>query len=306
MSQPVVYFRGRLLNESEVALPINDGGFVLGTTVTEQLRTFAGSVFRLDQHLDRLFHSLEIIGVDPGLNREEYAQVILNVAAHNHPLLERNADLAVATFVTPGPYRTMAQGAAPGPVVCVHSYPLPFALWANSYSNGESLAVPAVRQVAISAWPRELKCRSRMHYYLADRQARDIDPHARALLLDGDGFVTEATTASMVIYRSGEGLIMPPPERVLPGISAAAMIDLARELDIPTSNRDLSIDDVASADEVLLASTTCCLLPVVRLNNHPIGTGKPGPVFAKLISAWSEHVGIDIIAQAQQFPVHVG
>jgi branched-subunit amino acid aminotransferase/4-amino-4-deoxychorismate lyase len=137
-----------------------------------------------------------------------------------------------------------------------------------------------------------------MHYYLADRAAAASDPQARALLLDSRGFVAEATTANVLIYREGEGLISPPLTNILHGITLLATLELARRLGIPAVERELTIDDVASADEVLLTSTTICILPVTRLNGRPIGSGLPGVVFSRLLAAWSEMVGVDIAAQA--------
>ena len=140
-----------------------------------------------------------------------------------------------------------------------------------------------------------------MHYYLADRQAAARDPHARALLLDGEGFVTEASTANVLIYRAGEGLSWPPTKKVLPGISLAVVAELAERLGVPGSERDLTSEQVASADEVFLSSTPFCLLPVTRLNGRAIGLGRPGALFGRLMAAWNEMAGLDIIAQAERY-----
>ena len=72
MTDPQAYLNGRYVASSEALLPVTDGGFVQGTTVAEQLRTFGGRLFRLEAHIGRLFHSLEIVGVDPGLTREAF------------------------------------------------------------------------------------------------------------------------------------------------------------------------------------------------------------------------------------------
>ena len=121
------------------------------------------------------------------------------------------------------------------------------------------------------------------------------------MLLDAQGFVTEASTANLLIYRAGEGLISPPAAKILRGISLSAAVELARRLGIPTHQRDLTADDVASADEVLLTSTSMCVLPVTRFNGLPIASGRPGAIFLRLLAAWSEMVGIDIVAQAERF-----
>jgi branched-subunit amino acid aminotransferase/4-amino-4-deoxychorismate lyase len=306
MKEPLAFFDGRWIAASAAAVSVNDVGFILGVTVAEQLRTFAGKIFHLEGHLDRLAQSLEIVGLQPRMTRDEFAGTARELVARNHPLLDGGDDLALSIFVTPGDYPTYGEkrrgGAAlPEPTVCLHTYPLPFHRWAERYRTGQALATTEVEQVSPRCWPPSLKCRSRMHYYLADRQAAARDPGARALLLDGQGFVTEASTANVLIYRAGEGLVWPPTSKVLPGISLAVVAELAGRLGIPCGERDLRPEDVASADEVLLSSTPFCLLPVTRLDDRPIGAGRPGELFTRLLAAWNEMAGLSIIAQAEQY-----
>ena len=299
------YLNGKLVPVSQTVVPVYDAGFMLGATVAEQLRTFGGQLFRLEQHLARLRHSLEIVGVDPGVTMAELAAAAEELAAKNHALADPHDDLGLSIFVTPGPYSAMAAmvdaDAQRGPLVCMHTYPLPFHLWADKYRTGQSLAVTDVRQVPPDCWPAELKCRSRMHYYLADLKARRMEPGARAVLLDAEGHVLEASTANIFIYRRAEGLIAPPKETILPGISMAVVTELARGLEIPFLHRVLTLDEVVRADEVLLCSTSPCVWPVLRFNGQAVGGGKPGEVFQRLLTAWSEVVGVDIQGQAERF-----
>lgn len=301
----LAYLNGRLVPASEAVVPVYDAGFVLGATVAEQLRTFGGRLFRLQQHLARLEHSLEIIGVDLGLSMAELAEAAEDLAAQNHRLGDPSDDLGLSIFVTPGPFSTMAAmvgaDAHRGPLVCMHTYPLPFQLWADKYRAGQSLVVTDVQQVPAACWPAELKCRSRMHYYLADLQARRIEPAARAILLDAEGHVLEASSANLCIYRREEGLVSPPKEKILPGVSIAVIVELARSLGIPFVHRDLTVDELLQADEVLLCSTSPCVWPVLRLNRQTVGNGTPGETFRSLLSAWSELVGLNIQAQAERF-----
>jgi branched-subunit amino acid aminotransferase/4-amino-4-deoxychorismate lyase len=301
MSEPQAYLNGRFVPTSQAVVSVTDGGFVQGTTVAEQLRTFNGKLFRLHEHLERLFHSLEIVEVDPGLSRQQFSDVAAQLVERNHPLLTPGDDLGLAILVTPGAYGAMAGGAATGPTVCLHTFPLRFAVWAAKYELGQALATTDVVQVPRECWPTELKCRSRMHYYLADRQAAARHPGSRAVMLDEDGFVVEATTANIVVYDHKVGLITPPREKILPGISLAVLAELATAAGIAMVERDLRPADLAAADEVFLTSTSPCIQPVTSFNGQPIAAGKPGPMFAKLIAAWSQHVGVDVVAQAKTF-----
>lgn len=302
MPEPIAYLNGLWLPVSQAAVSVYDGGFMQGVTVAEQLRTFGGKLFRLDLHLDRLARSLAIVGVDPGLSRDDFELIATELAAQNHKLLDPADDLGLSVFVTPGPYAAFASNARhQGPTVGIHTQPLPFGAWAGKYDTGESLIVTDIQQVPAACWPAELKCRSRMHYYLADKQAREREPGARALLLDERGFVIEASTANILVYYRDVGLVSPPRERILPGVTAAVIAELAGKIGIPFSHRDLTTDDAAGADEVLLCSTSPCLWSVTRLNNRPISGGQPGPVCRQLQTAWSEMVGLDIVAQARRF-----
>jgi branched-chain amino acid aminotransferase len=206
MDQPVAFLNGQWIPASAAAVPVGDAGFVLGATVAEQLRTFAGNIFRLDDHLARLAHSLEIVGFDTGLTLDQLAQVAREVVARNHPLLAPGDDLGLSIFVTPGDYPAYAPPGPTRPTVCLHTYPLPFRLWARKYREGQALVTTDIQQVPSHCWPTGLKCRSRMHYHLADKRASAVDPQARALLLDAQGFVTEASTANLLLYTAAEGL----------------------------------------------------------------------------------------------------
>jgi branched-subunit amino acid aminotransferase/4-amino-4-deoxychorismate lyase len=301
LSEPQAYLNGKFVPAEQAVLAVSDAGFVQGTTVAEQLRTFGGRLFRLEMHVERLLHSLAIVEIELGLAPEELARVAGELVAVNHPLLAEGDDLGLAMFVTPGDYPAMISGNRSGPTVCLHTFPLRFELWAEKYLLGESLATTHVEQVPPTCWPPELKCRSRMHYYLADRAAGRRHPGSRALLLDRQGFVVETTTANVVLFREDSGLVLPPASKILPGISLAVLLELAEEWDIHYLERDLKPADVAAADEVYLTSTSPCMVPVVRLDGKPIGAGSPGPMFGRFLSAWNDLVGLDIIEQAQQF-----
>jgi len=301
-TEPLAYLNGRWIPLSQAAVSVFDGGFVQGTTVAEQLRTFGGKLFRPELHLSRLKRSLELIGVDPGLSIEELGRLAVQLAEQNWKLLDPADDLNLTMFVTPGPYGAYATVAGhTTPTVCLHTQPLPFAQWADKYRTGQSLVVTEVMQVPTACWPAELKCRSRMHYFLADKAARTRQPGARALLLDERGFVTEASTANVLIYETERGLISPPKERILSGVSVAVVEELAGKLGIPFFHHDLTALEFTQADEALLCSTSPCILPVTQLNGQSIGNGQPGPIANRLRSAWNQMVGLDIEAQARRF-----
>ena len=121
MSEPSAYWNGRFLPASQMSIPPYDAGFVLGATVAEQVRTFRGQLFRFDQHAHRLARSLEIVGVDPGISSSAMGEVAVELIERNHPLLDKDDDLGLSVFVTPGPYPTLAPAGCSGPMVGLHT-----------------------------------------------------------------------------------------------------------------------------------------------------------------------------------------
>jgi branched-chain amino acid aminotransferase len=227
-------------------------------------------------------------------------QIVEAVVAHNARLLEDWQDLAIVIFVTPGPNRGLAAGipADCGPTVCVHTTVIPSPVWGALATTGVRLVTPEVRQMPPESIDPRLKHRSRLHWYLAEQQARRQDPQAWALLLDGRGHVSETASGNLMIY-DGARLLTPHAEKVLGGISQQVVGRLAAAAGIPTVQTDLSVADVLVAREAFLTSTGYCLLPVTHLNGRAVGDGRPGPLAQRLFRDWSAEVGVDIFAQHQ-------
>ena len=295
----VAWVDGRFAPTSEAMIPVGDAGFVFGATVTEQLRSFDGRLFLPSEHAIRFRRSLEIVGIETAWSIEHLFEVAAEVTARCHAAGPAGSDLGVVVFATPGDAPAQHGGRPGTSRVVIHAFPLAFASWARAYDSGVVLRSVSTTQTPSSCWPIELKCRSRMHYHLADREARAIEPGARALLRHADGRVSETSTANIVVVLDGT-LRTPPAEDALAGVSVAHLRTLARGLGIGWERRSLSLAEVAAADEILLTSTPNCLLPVTRLDGRLIGDGRPGPQFTRLIDAWSRDVGLDIVAQARR------
>ncbi len=300
MSEPLVFLNGRTVPASQAGLAVYDAGVVLGATVTELVRTFRKKLFRLDDHFARLKHSLHYVRFDLEMTLDDLARTVCELVAHNGSLLAEEDELGMVVFVTAGEYRTYAGGAAGNvrttPTVCAHTFPLPFELWADRLVSGMHLVTPSIRQVPPQCYDSKMKCRSRMHYYLADQQARLVDPQAAALLLDLDGNVAETSAANFLMVENGR-IVSPTLRNTLPGVSRATVIELAAGLGIPFIERDFQPFDAINAAEAFLTSTPYCLMPVTKINGTAVGEGRPGPVYRRLVDAWSELVGIDVRRQ---------
>lgn len=293
----IAWLDGSMIPRGALSIPVGDAGFVLGATVTEQLRTFAGRLFLPDRHAARFRESLRIAGVAAEQLVDAAFTAAVEVAAHNHAIGPAGGDLGVVIFATPGDLPAQHQGRRSPPRVAVHTFPLAFTLWARAYDEGVSLRRVPVTQVPATSWPLALKCRSRMHYHLADQVAAAAEPGARAILCHPDGRVSETSTANIAIVRRGE-ILTPPPADSLAGISLGHVRGLALAHGIAWKERSLLLTDLTAADEILLTSTPNCLLPATRFDGHPVGNGRPGDVYRRLLAAWSEGVGVDIVGQA--------
>ncbi|MCH2114393.1 MAG: aminotransferase class IV, partial [Pirellulales bacterium] len=141
MPTPFAYFSGSWLPENELAIPLDDAGFLLGASVVERLRTFAGQVFRVDDHLDRLRRSLGIVGWEAEPLCAEVAQAIQDFLKHNSAQFAAGDDWGIVCLVTPGSARTTTS-----PTVCVHGRPLPFSEWGQNYQHGIRAGIVATRQ----------------------------------------------------------------------------------------------------------------------------------------------------------------
>jgi branched-chain amino acid aminotransferase len=294
----IAWLNGRFVAAAELTVPVGDAGFILGATVTEQLRTFGGRLFLPEAHGLRLQDSLATVGIElpGGLTVADLLEAAAEVAAHNHARGPSASDLGVVIFATPGGLAAQHDGRSGPPLLAIHSFPLAFGLWSSAYQDGVSLRRVRVRQVPEECWPLQLKCRSRMHYLLADREAAAIEPGSRAVLEQLDGSVCETSTANLVVVRGGS---LATPEAALEGISLGYLRHRAADLGLTWQPRRLLTHDLVEADEILLTSTPSCLLPATRFEGEPVGSGQPGPVYERLLRAWSDAVGLDIAAQAR-------
>ncbi|MFM8735639.1 MAG: aminotransferase class IV [Pirellulales bacterium] len=300
----LAWLDGHPVPRADLAVPVGDAGFVLGVTVTEQLRTFRGRLFLPDDHARRLAESLAVVGLTPATTAAEIMAAASAIAAHNHALAagshpdEPGPDLGLVAFVTAGDAAAQHEGRGGPPRTMIHTFPLAFGMWAHAYDRGVTLRSVSVRQVPESCWPLHIKVRSRLHYFLADREAATLEPGARAVLAHDDGRISETSTANIAIVRDGL-LETPPASDALGGVSLACTRRLADSLGICWRERSLTAADLAAADEILLTSTPSCLLPATRFDGRAVGAGVPGPIYRSLLDAWGRLVGLDIAGQAR-------
>lgn len=303
MNEPIVYLNTGFLPASQAKLNIYDLGIVLGATLTEMTRTFRHQPYRAMDHVARLYRSLKYAGIALPLSPEEMLAKTCELAETNCRLLRADEDLGIVHFVTPGEnalYAGSAGAAGPmTPTICIHSFPLRFSMWRHLFVEGAHVVTPSIRHIPPQCVEPKMKNRSRLHWFLADKQSQAVDPRAITLLLDLDGNVTECAGSNFVIIK-GSTIVSPTTRNILWGVSLQTVKELAAAIGMEFIEKDFQPYDVINADEAWLTTTPYCLAPCTKINNIPIGDGRPGPWFKAMQQAWSQRVGMDIETQLMQ------
>jgi branched-chain amino acid aminotransferase len=306
LNQRVVYLNGRIIPESEATLPFRDRGVKYGDAVFDTTRTFGHRIFKLREHLERLYRSLRYVRIDPGLSLDEMAAITEDVVARNLPLLGPDEDYWISQRITRGIVDPNERSAWPdyvGPTVIVECLPLPLSTRAKLYRDGIDVIVPATRRTAPAMQSPRAKTHNYLNLILADLEVQAQNPEAFAVLLDENGNLCEGRGSN--IFMVSDGTLITPRERyVLPGISRQTVIELAATEGIPFEEKDFDLFDAYNGDEFFITSTSFCICPVRGINGVLFGDGSvPGPITNRLMRAYVDLVGFDWIAQYTRYPV---
>jgi branched-chain amino acid aminotransferase len=303
MAERVVYFNGEFIPEIEARISIFDCALMYGDMVFEMTRTFNQKPYRLRQHLERLYASMDYVQIDCGLTIDQMEAATHATIKRNLPALE-GFDIQIMHDVTRGGlglYDTLIkEGTAP--IVSINVLPLVRHIGggADKYEEGSHFIITPQQSVPSRYIDPKAKNRSRVYYKIAELQAASMEAGANALLTDERGFISEGTGNNFFLVRDGR-ILTPGPHNILRGVSRQACMELAEKLGIPVAEADLDPYDVRAADEAWHTSTSVCLQPITRFNFRLVGDGKPGPIYRQVLAAWSEEVGLDIAAQAREY-----
>ncbi|MCC6453864.1 MAG: aminotransferase class IV [Caldilineaceae bacterium] len=300
-SKHLVYINGEYFPPDEAKISVFDAAVMLGDMVTESTRTFRHQPFKLEQHIDRLYKSLKVTRIDPAMTPAKLTEVTLDVLERNLAHVPADEDVWIVHNISRG--RSVA-GADPtkqrsAATMIVFTQPMILVDWARFYREGCHAVTPMSRAIPPQALDARIKNRSRMAYTLAEMEVKLVDPQAQGILLDVDGNVAENKGGNFFIV--SEGVLKTPTTRnALAGISRATVLELAAELGIPTQVVDFQLYDIYTADEAFFTSTPYCIMPATRINGLDVGDGQVGTVTQRLLAAWSERVGMDIVGQAMR------
>ncbi len=272
----IIFMNDRLVPEDEAKVSVFDHGLLYGDGVFEGLRSYSGKVFRLDEHLDRLYASARAICLEIPLPKAAVAKAVVDTLAAN-----KLTDGYVRLVVTRGagslgldPNRTKN----PQVIVIADTialYPAEF------YDKGLRIVTAATQRTHSAALSPRIKSLNYLNNIMAKLEGLQAGC-VEALMLNHKGEVAECTGDNVFVVRSGVLLTPPPDAGILEGITRNAVMDLARAATIDCREATLVRHDLYTADECFLTGTAAEVIPVVEIDGRTIGAGVPGPVTKRL------------------------
>jgi D-alanine transaminase len=273
-SEGLVWINGTVSPLDGATVALEDRGFVFGDGVYEVVRTYGGRPFAMAAHMNRFTRSAAGIELQLPLPMEAIANIALDLHQRTR-------------FPETLLYFQLTRGAAPRYHPFPENTPPTLVIWAQPLRE-----VPdALREAGVKAithpderWARcDLKTICLLPNVLAKEHAKRQDAYEAILLRDG--LVTEGSSSNMILVKGGRLVTAMADHRILPGITRDVVLKLAREAGLPVEERDVSAMELATADEVLMLATTAEVMPIVQIDDRPVGDGRPGPIGRQLLAA---------------------
>ena len=279
MAEAILYMNGAYKPQSEAHVSVLDQGFLLGDGVFDVVSAWKGSLFRLDDHLDRLDQSLQAARLGRPLSRAEWRDAIIET-------LQRNAlqDASVRVIVTRGVSTdVVADPRRVNATVVIWAAPYVFLADEAGRAEGIRLHVSAMRGFSPDTLDPRYKCLDRLPFQLAKIEALEAG-YDDVVWLGPEGYLAEGPASNLFLVSGG--VLRTPARGILHGVTRATFLELAAEAGIPVEVRDLSPFDAYSADEVFTCSTAGGALAVREIAGRPLPDPIPGPVTRELDRAY--------------------
>jgi branched-chain amino acid aminotransferase len=276
----MIFMNDRLVPEHEATVSVFDHGLLYGDGIFEGIRAYSGKVFRLAEHIDRLFASARAIALEIPMSKEAVSKAVVDTLAANGL-----ADGYVRLVVTRGagnlgldPNKT----ANPQVIVIASTislYPAEF------YEKGLRIVTAATQRISSAALSPRIKSLNYLNNIMAKLEGLQSGC-VEALMLNHKGEVAECTGDNVFVVRSGKLLTPPPDAGILEGITRAAVMELATAAGIDCREQTLVRHDLYTADECFLTGTAAEIIPVVEIDGRKVGEGIPGPMTKQLTDAF--------------------
>ncbi len=275
----IAYLNGTFLPLDEARVSVMDRGFLFGDGVYEVIPVYGGQLFRLAHHLRRLHNSLEAVRISNPLRDEEWESILSRLITQNS-----GSDQAVYLQVTRGVAKTRdhAFPEETPPTVFAMSTTCPSPVDIDTVTGIEAITLEDNR------WKHcNIKAITLLPNVLLRQEA--IDAGTAEAILIKDGFVIEGAASNIFIVTNNIVITPPNSPALLPGITRDLVLELAANNSIPYRVADIPVDELASADEIWLSSSTREISPVIRLDDSTVGAGVPGPIWKRVITLYQDY-----------------
>jgi branched-chain amino acid aminotransferase len=280
-----VYIDGTYCPKSEAKISVYDHGLLYGDGVFEGIRSYDGVVFRLKEHIDRLYNSAKAIMLEIPLSKEEMIEAML-VTLRKNDLKNAYIRLLVTRGVGD---LGLDPRKCPKPSVIIITEPLLQLYSIEKREKGLSMIISWVRRDPVDATTHEIKSLNYLNSILSKIEANNLGVD-EALILDHRGFICEATGENLFMVK-GKVIVTPPQSSgSLPGVTARAVGELIQKLGFTLVEREITPAELYGADEAFLSGTAAEIMPVREVNKRTIGSGRMGPVTRKLLEEFNKVV----------------
>ena len=277
-----IYIDGEFYDKENAKISVFDHGLLYGDGVFEGIRFYNGRVFRLEEHIARLFDSAKAICLNVGMGASEVSEALLETIRQNEL-----RDGYVRLVVTRG-VGDLGLNPANCPRATVFIIASKITLYPpDTYENGLHVVTCATRRIPHGALSPMVKSLNYLNNILAKIEAQQAGA-GEGLMLNEQGYVAECTGDNIFTVKNGRIFTPPIASGALAGVTRAVVFEIAAELGIPISEPEMTRYDIYTADECFLTGTAAEVIPAVRLDNRPIGTGAPGPVTKRMIARFHE------------------
>jgi branched-chain amino acid aminotransferase len=287
----LLYLNGEILAERDAHISPFDRGFLWGDGVYEITPVLNGRLFHLDDHLQRLERSLRYVQIEPPLDIAGIKDVTLRLMDANADRLTPDSMYRLGHWVTRGEDTPTFAALDAGPsTLMIFLRPVDVAALAETQRTGIRLAVTPTHRNSPQSIETRAKVTSKINQTLAELDA--AAHNAQALMLDLNGNISEHAISNFFLVRDGE-VWTPPDRNILEGVTRKVIIELAAELDITLLERDMTLYDIAQADEYFISSSAVGLMPVNAIDRYRPIAAIPGPITQRLMTAYAHHASFD-------------
>ena len=272
---------GKYLPKDEASVSIYDHGFLYGDGVYEAIRAYDGLVFKLREHVDRLYESAKSIKIEIPMSREEMGRLVVDVLRKNQLM---NSYIRIVVSRGRGKMGVDPRNCSKPTVVVMVEPREPLF---GSNVKGITAIVSSLRRTPSWSLDPRIKTLNYLNNIMAKIEAIEAGVE-EAIMLNEQGHVAETSTENIFVVKNGIVSTPHPSEGVLRGITRDAVIAVIKELRYPFEERALTVHELYNADEILVTGTAAEVVPIVRISGRVVGDGKPGPAYSGILEGFKK------------------